>query len=244
MIDNIILSKMHNNEHFQFMTEFRDLFEESDPVKAKILRELESFYTLYVQEDGCIKKVLKSETTLKRHQADRGRDNTFRGFADSVKSALNNSDPEVKDSAYRLDILLKSYGNLARKPYQEETAGIYNLLGDLKEKYAKDVKILNLDKWVNELESNNIAFENLVKARFSELEQVTDLKAKDVRKNIDKVYLDIVEKIKAVILLENDPVYEAFARKLNTIISIYNLLIAQRKGRSDARKNRKQRDDD
>jgi hypothetical protein len=244
MIDSIPLSKLHHNEHFQFHTEFRDLVEESDPVMAIIQNEFDSHYTLYVQEDGCIKKVLKSETTLKRNEADKKRDTTFRGFANSVKSALDHADPKVQDSAYRLDILLKSYGNLARKPYHEETAGIYNLLEDLKEKYAADITILKLEDWVVELENNNIAFEKLVKLRFTEIEQATGLKTQDVRKSIDKVYLDIVERIKALILLEHNPLYETFARQLNARISIYNNLIAQRKGRLNAKKNRRQRDDD
>jgi hypothetical protein len=244
MIDTIALSKLHHDEHFQFQTEIRDLINGSDPIKAIIQEAFNSHHTLYVQEDGCIKKVLKSETTEKRLVADKERDTTFRGFSGSIKAALNHSDPKVKESAYRLDILLKRYGNLARKPYQEETAGIYNLIGDLRDKYAADIEILKLEDWVNELESKNIAFENLVKARFTELEQATELKMQDVRKKIDKVYLDIVEQIKARILLENNPIYETFARQLNARISVYNNLLAQRKGRLDAKRSRKQRDDE
>jgi hypothetical protein len=244
MVDPIALSRLRNNEHLQFQIEFRDLIEASLPIKSKIQKELDSHYTLYVQEDGCIKKIFKSETTEKRYEADKERDNTFSGLAGSIKADLKHSDPNVKESAYRLNILLETYGNLAKKPYQEETAGIYNLLSELKNEYASDVDTLNLKNWVEELEMKNEAFEKLVKARFIELEKITGLKTQDVRKEIDKVYRSIVARIEALMLIENDPIYETFARKLNAIISLYNNLIAQRKGRSDAKKNRKQRDDD
>jgi hypothetical protein len=69
------------------------------------------------------------------------------------------------------------------------------------------------------------------------LEQRTELKAKEVRNEIDKVYQLIIKRINALMLIEKNPVHETFIRQWNARIKVYNDLLAQRKGRSEAKKD-------
>jgi hypothetical protein len=238
LIDTLYLGQLRNDEHFQFHTEVKDLALDFDPDKLRIKPQFESYLIVYAREDECIKKILKSDVTEKRLEADRHRDTLFRGFVDAVKSGLHHFDPTVTDAANRLSILLKTYGNLARKPYNEETSAIYNLVQDLKGKYAPDVTIVNLDKWVTELEVRNQAFEALMQVRFTEIDERIELKTKEERIQLDLIYHDITKHINALSLIENDPWFDDFIHKLNSRIEVYHTLLAQRKGRNAAKKEK------
>jgi flagellar biosynthesis chaperone FliJ len=234
-VHNLNLRELRNNEHFQLHTEVRDLILASDPIIEKIKELLDDYFRVYMQEDECIQKILKSNITEKRHYADKERDTLFRGMVNAVKSAQNHFDSNVTEAAGRLNILFNTYGNVARKPYNEETAALNNLLSELKGKYASDVATLKLEDWVNELEIKNRKFDSLMKERFSELEQRTELKAKAVREEVDKAYHAITKQINALMLVEKSPVYETFIHQLNVRIEEYRLRLAQRKGRSGSK---------
>ncbi|MDR1180991.1 MAG: DUF6261 family protein [Bacteroidales bacterium] len=235
---NYLNSKLlRNNEHYQFLTEFKDLVESIGTDELKITADYASFTVLHKQENESIQKIFKSEITEKRLQADRERDNTFRGMADTIKGAKNHFNVAVSEAAGRMEILFKTYGNVARKPYNEETAAIHTLLAELNGKYAADVKLLGLKEWVNELEQKNNTFDTLTKVRFTELGTRTELKSKEVREEIDKIYYAIVKHINALMLIEKSSVYINFIHQWNVRIKVYNDLLAQRKGRSDAKKD-------
>jgi hypothetical protein len=235
-IENLVLRALRNDEHFQFHTEFKDLVIDFNPDTLRIKAPFEDYLSVYAREDECIKKIVKSDVTKKRMEADRQRDTLFRGLADAVKSGLNHFDPRVTDAANRLSILLTTYGNLAQKPYNEETSAIYNLVQDLQGNYASDVSMVGLDKWVMELEARNQAFEALMQVRFEEIDTRIEFKTKEERSKLDTIYHDITKRINALSLIEDDARCNDFIHKLNSRIEVYHTLLAQRKGRNAAKK--------
>jgi len=231
-IETFRLGHLRVDEHFQFNTEFCDLVTRVNPATLKIEPQFNAYLALYAREDEALKKITKSAITDDIQQADHVRDVTFSGMTGANRAALKHFRPEKVTAAKRLQVLFDTYGNIARKPLNEQTSAIYNLLQELKGAYAADVAAAGIDDWVQELEANNGAFDLLVKSRYDESAQRTNLVLKEERLRVDDAYRTIVERINALMLIEGGEAYENFIRQFNVVIEKYKNAIARRQGKA------------
>ena len=230
-IKRIDFRTLRNNEHFQCQTEFKALVEDFNAATLKIEPYFsDSYIPRYNAEDEALIKIIKSSFTDERSDADRGRDQTFRGIVDTVNGALNHFDPAVQTAARRLKIVLDTYGNVAQLPLNEETSAIYNLVQDLNEKYSVEVGRVSIMPWVDKLKADNQVYEALVMGGYEEEATKTELKAKETRTEVDAVVRQIIERIEALIVIEGETGYTDFVRRLNLIFDKYANTLALRKG--------------
>ena len=229
---------LRNEEWFQLNTEFKTLVEQYNPATLGIEVLFNKFLPLYANADEALEVIRKSATTEQIAEADNVRDVVFRGFADSVKSAQNHFDSAKRDAAKRIKIVLDKYGNIARKSYDEETASIYNLLQEMNGTYANDIATLGLGDWVSQLEADNKAFDALMQTRYGETSSRTELRMVNVRTETDRCYRDTLDRLDALMLINGDEQYAPFVKDLNTRIDRFSNIIAQRKGRSAAKKEK------
>ena len=227
---------LRNEEWFQFYTEFKTLVEQYNPETLDIDTLFTQFLSLYNDADEALEVIRKSADTKQIADADTTRDNVFRGFADAVKSAQNHFDSAKREAANRLQIVFDHYGNIARKSYDEETASIYNFIQDMKGSSAAEITTLGLGDWVTQLDSDNQAFEALMVDRYDETSSKTSLRMAEVRKETDRCYRDILDRLDALILINGNNDYTPFVKDLDTRVDRYSNIIAQRKGRSAAKK--------
>jgi len=233
-VEHLKLSHLRNDAHFQFFTDFKELVERFDATTLKIQTQFNTFLALFADEDTALKKIMKSALTAEIQEADKYRDVIWRGMIDTNKGALNHFSESVRQAAGRLKIVFDTYGNVAKKPLDEETSAIYNVLQDMKGKYAADASTVELTGWMTELDKANTAFENLMRERYDEAALKTDLVLKEVRVKVDEVYNVITERINAAIIIEGEATYREFVTTLNTVIKRYSDILAQRKGRAAA----------
>ena len=233
-IERMHLNNLRNDEHFQFNTEFRDAINRFGANNLNIESQYDVFLTLYDQEDIALKKIMKSAITVEIQTADKRRDQTYRGMADVLKAALNHFNFSVREAAKRLKIVFDTYGNLAKKPLNEQTSGIYNILQDLNGKYYSDASEVGIIEWMNELQAANEEFDNLMKSRYEESAMKTDLVLKQVRLQIDSAFRDIAERIAALVIIEGADNYVEFIKYINVVIVKYMTIVAQRAGRKKA----------
>lgn len=235
-IKYLSLPRLQNEEHFEFHTEFKDLVIRFAPGQLNIAQEFNSLYLpLYSQEDEAFKLIRKSSLTARLAASDEVRDRAINGITRLVEAYTYHFIPEWAEAAQRLKVILDAYGHVARKSYDKETADITNLLQDF-DSHVADSELLNLRDWIEELNIANNAFAELLAERYTESADKTELRMKNVRKEIDSVYSLIVQIINARITIEGEEMYAPFVRELNLRIDHYNTLIAQRRGIS--RRNR------
>jgi hypothetical protein len=218
---------LRNEVWFQFFTEFKALVEQFYPGTLNIEALFAIFITMYGKADDALEVIRKSATTEQLSEADRARDIVFRGFANAVKSALDHFDPAKYEAAKRLKIVFDHYGNVPRKAYDEETASIYNFVQEMNGTYVADVNTLGLNEWVTKLDANNRTFETLLKDRYSENIKKMTYNLAEVRRETDKIYRDIIERIEASIVLNGETTYLPFVNELNIRIDHYNSLIVR-----------------
>ncbi len=240
-IENSNLSALHNEEHFQFHTQFTNLVREHTAEILKISEPFENSYLpCYQRENESIKLILKSSFTEILQKMDEERDRVALGLVQVIKAHINHPEPEVVKAAKRLKIVVDAYGKMYEKSYNKETAAIYNLVQDLTGAYSADATMLNLDNWIAGLDNCNQQFEGLEKERYLELMERTDLRMETIREEIDPIYQMIVERINALIIIEGEAAYARFVEEHNLHIEHYKTIIAQRRGRAQARRDKEE----
>ena len=233
-IEAFKLGSLRNEEHCQFFTEFKALADATTPAALGITTEYSLFLPLYADELAALDIILKSATTDELTDADILRDETASALPETVKSFLRHFNPAKRDAATRLMVVFDSYGRIAVRPYDEETAAINSLLADLTAApYAADIATLGLADWLTELKLRNDNFAKLMKTRYTEDAGKTQLRMKEVRVKVDASYRQIVEKIKALIVVNGEAKYKVFVGELNQRIEKYKNQLAIRKGRNE-----------
>lgn len=257
-INRLNLSHLHNEEWFGV---FVDLFAEVPKYGAEnlgIADLIARLLPLYNTADKLLLTLQKSPFTTKMVKADKDRDAAFRSLTDAVKAALGLPNEADRDAADRLRILLTSYRkSVLSSSYTEESNALYNLMEDIDGKYATDVTLLGLGKWVNNLREAEQKFQSYRAERTQEdiAKPVEELRK--VRRQMDALYHSIINVLYARLMADGlggdvaidpeslkDGVYESnvpseqrgnivynFVIAWNRILKKYENLLATRAGR-------------
>ena len=237
--NRFVVEKLRNEEWFQFYTEFKSLVEYYGADALNIDALFSAFVVLYADADEALEIIRKSAITMQLAESDTTRDGTLSGFNGAVKSALKHFDPLKCEAAKRVQIVIDTYGNMARKSYDDQTASIYNFLQEMNGKYAADISMLGLGDWVAQLDAENKAFDTLMQSRYAENSEKTNLRLQSIRLETDRNYRDTLDRIDAMILLNgNVPPLSTFVNELNTRTLRYENILAQRQGRAAAKKDK------
>lgn len=219
-----------NKAHFELMTELKDLLSGTNQSAFKIEELVAVFVALLSDEDEVIIQVQKYEDTEEIALTDMDRDAVSRLIEAIVKCCEKMRDKEKKAAAKRLKPVLDTYKNIARLPYDEETAAIHNLLQELDKRRA-DVVTVRADAWVDDLRSYNDEFRSLMKSRYSEEAQRLKLRMKEVRSQVDEAYFDIITKLEAGANFNGEEAYRNLFDEINARLTRYANIMAQEKGR-------------
>jgi hypothetical protein len=251
------LVNLRNDEHFQFFANFIELVNSTGAAKLNIESRFNTLVALHADEDEALKKITKSDFTRLLHDADRERDEMFRGLAEANRSALKHFKPAVREAAIHLQIVFDTYGNVAKKGDAEETSAITNLLNELTQHHRADMTTVGLNEWEYELSQLNQAFNKLEMQRDAETAVRTTLVLKETRARVDEAYRKLIERIDALALLAEDDAednnggdipekligalsvgvraedssYAGFIAKVNALIERFDSVLAIRKGK-------------
>jgi len=231
-IITLYLISLRNEEHYKLHLDFTKLVAQYTPAALGIELKYPAYLAAFDLETQALNVVQGSVLTDELFVSDSERDNTFRGLAGTFKSALNHFNPETRAAASRLTLLLDTYGNLAAKPYDQETAAIIKLVSDLEGAYAADVATLAIAGWAAELKTRNNAFDSLKNMRYDENTAKPQQNLKEARQNTDTAYRAIVKRINALIEVNGDTAYAGFVAALNERIENFQRILAQRQGRN------------
>lgn len=231
-VPKLDFTRMRSNRHFQFHTEVRKLLKKSEIVRVKVQKQADRWLDLYDKEDEALKKIRKSEFTDTMRTADKDRDVIFRGMVEFNHSKLNYFQPEEAEAARKVQIVLDTYGNIARLSMDEKTSAYYNLVAELGTNHNEDAEKAGLAPWAEELHRRNTVFDELVSSRFSETAGRSSVVLKQIRVEVDEAYRVLTLCIEALWELATDEEEQAeftdFILQLNAVIEHYNNLSARR----------------
>jgi hypothetical protein len=221
-----------NSEHIQFMNDVDNIIIPITPEAIDIAKEYPEFKTALTDEEKSFSIISKSALTRNIKEADDNRGRIYSGASIHIKGLQKHFDNATAEAAYRISVLWDGYGNMNMLSYDQQTAGTYSLIQNLKsEKFAADIELLNLQSWIDALETANTAFENIIRQRTNEQSQKNSLtRMRDARMRTDKAYMTIRNRINAAIIFNGEEKYRNVVLRMNATIDRYNTNLARRRG--------------
>ncbi|RIJ48363.1 hypothetical protein D1614_11595 [Maribellus luteus] len=232
----LVLYKLRNGEYFQFMSDFKSLLLALTPAAIHSEAEFADFDTALTRLDDELRVDQGSVLTEELQIIDLDRDNAWRAIDMRINATLLCTIPEEMEAAKRLRRVFDLYDDVRRMTYNEETASLTNLVGDLtKPVNAGFVTTCSLDTWVTRLNDLNVAFKAKQNERDTELANKNSGNAKVVRLEMDPLYELMVERVNALVSLNmQTPEMEDFVKELNQKIKTLEITLATREGRKDS----------
>jgi hypothetical protein len=224
------LHALKNETHVEFHGKVIPIFADFDPQALGIQPLFNGYRPAFLREKESLDFIIKSALTQEIVLQDHERDMVYRGFDNTAKAALNHFDPAYRAAARKIDVIIKRYGNISRKTFDDESAAIDDLIQELQlPANESDVTLIGLKPWKDRLAYENTRFRQLMDERYNETAGKTSLRMKTARTETDKYYLAILSQIENN-HLAGIPVNEAFLKKLNTVIERFGHILAQEIG--------------
>jgi hypothetical protein len=200
----VALKDLHNEELFEFSTDFKGKVEYYGKDKLDIKDLFNQFVSLYEKMDESLETLQKSFYTKELEEADRKRDKLFRGLFNVVKASQMQPDVAKGKAAERLFILLGRHKDLILSGnHAKESAAIYNLLQDLRGKvYAPDVTLLALADWVTAIDQAEKEFLSFRAERTEESVAKPKEAMKQIRQQIYPYYNAMIDVMSARLLAD------------------------------------------
>jgi hypothetical protein len=228
-------SYLPNEQHFRFHTENDGLYTKFGVAALGIEPFITPFRAKLSDEDTALERIRKSADTERIALADSEFDRSFSGLYEYTRSCLNHFSQEVRNSAKNLMIVFDHYGNIGKEAYRQELASSFNLLQDLRARNV-DVTALALEPWLSAHEQAAAALAALLDERNVETAQQTELRVREVRRELDTVYQQILDRVDAMINLYGKDFVPGFVAEYNAHATEYKNKLAQHLGRVHAGK--------
>jgi hypothetical protein len=234
-IENITLTRLRNNEHFQFMTDVDRSITSIQPTELGIDTTYPAFKAALSAEEIALRAEAGSLKSKPLDQLDKLRDKTWQAILLRVKAAKLSPFANEAESAEVVQRIIDKYGDVRSLSYNEETAAITNLVTDLQATALTDhLNRLVIQRWVAELKNENEKFQALFNERNTELAGRPSGDVRAVRLQIDPLYTRIVDKINASIVLEiAKPAAITFISLLNEKIKYYKTTLVSRETKAN-----------
>ena len=236
-IYGIKLSSLPNEAHFAFHKGVQTKVEKYSATTLGIEALFADYLAQLQREDTALEVIRKSGLTATIDEADRKRDNLFRGLSLAIQSGCLHYDAAKQQAGLALQVVMDHYGNIAQKMRDAETGAIMNLAAELKGNLAGELTALSLTAWVDALEAANEDFKDLRESRDAEGGAKTQLRMAEERPLTDDIYRAMTERINALMIVNGAATYAAFVNELNVQIEHYRQIIAQRQGMAAASGN-------
>lgn len=221
---NALLFKfLPNGAHYSFFKKATsELAKAGDDVKDAVEPLDTELNKWFAQETANMDWYRKSALTTAIADADHRLDNALVGLSAQINAARHSVLPAVAVAAERLYIMLKSYGKVISKPYQEEIGDVDAILHHLNGDLAADAQTAGVAGWTPEITAAHAEFVSLLAERDAQSLKKPQLAFPETRRGIENVWHQIVNKVDAGVELNFSPDFERFINTLNPEIDRLN----------------------
>ncbi|MDR1455080.1 MAG: DUF6261 family protein [Tannerella sp.] len=224
-----------NELYFRFHTENNQLYTSYDVESLGICLFIIPFRHRLGELTTALERIRKSADTARIAVADHKFDVSFSGMHEYVRTCLHHFDMTVRRAAENVIVVFEHYGNIGRESYRQELGSSFNLVQDLRAR-AADVETMNLGPWIEAHEQAAQALAALLDERTGEIAQQTELRVRQVRRELDAVYQQITDRLDAMINLHGRDFVPGFVAEYNAHATEYKNKLAQHLGRIHAGK--------
>ena len=239
-IQQFNLGILHNGDHLHYNQQVEKLVEDTGPQLLGIDGVWHSYTDMIEEEDKVMALTSKSPETDELAAADRERDLLVSWLGYQLNADVHHYDLMRRQAGHRIRVVFKSFDNIVRKDYNEETANINTLCKELTSNHVDDVATLQLSDWIEKVTISNQKFDGLFIARVKDIAEKTLVRMKGLRVDMDDSYRNIIKRINAKIILNGDQGVAGFVNQMNELIDYYHDQMAVHLGRVAANKKEEQ----
>ena len=217
------VSKLTNYDHFEYISYVvRRIDAVGEAVSTRFPDEVAALKTALQEEDEVIVLSQKSALTDQIAHYDALRDSYVSGYKKFVKSFLSMPEGEELEAAKKLDQHITDFKINTKYALDRETGMLTNFTSDLETKYAAEIELLGATMFANKIKEANEKVRELLEQRDHEKSQYVKGATEAARNKTDEVYEDLVKKINAACILEDETDYSAFIKDVNERIERLN----------------------
>lgn len=217
------VSKLTNYDHFEYISYVvRRIDAVGEAVSTRFPDEVAALKTALQEEDEVIVLSQKSALTDQIAHYDALRDSYVSGYKKFVKSFLSMPEGEELTAAKKLDQHITDFKINTKYALDRETGMLTNFTSDLETKYAAEIELLGATMFANKIKEANEKVRELLEQRDHEKSQYVKGATEAARNKTDEVYEDLVKKINAACILEDETDYSAFIKDVNERIERLN----------------------
>lgn len=241
MIITFSQGSLTNETHFQHKTEIRDILQRYPAITSGLGVLFKEYIRWYDEEDTTLEGIAKSDITKLIHEKDRVRDETTAGLFRHIDADCYHFNPELRVEAIGLQNIKNHYAGITQRSLDAQTASTYNMLQELNDR--RDVlEHLHLDEWIDRLDADNKAVNDLIKDRDSEKVARPVSKMKEIRPQIDRVTNEIYSALETFERLNFNADVPECIKAVNVVNKRYADNLAQAAGHKASAKNKKEAD--
>jgi hypothetical protein len=222
--------RLQNETCFQFLKENRACYQKYNPTMLNIGGFMLEYDQAMAEFDEALEVIRKSAETARISAADTAFDQAFSALHGYVKVCLNHYDADVIVAAQNIEPILHHYRDLGKQSYRQELGSAQNMLDTLGE-HLDDVGILNLIPWMDALSEKMQILSSLLDTRTEEEAQRPTIRTIDARRKAEKLYLQITDRIDAMINVNGKNYVVGFFNEYNAHATEYKNNLAQHLGR-------------
>jgi hypothetical protein len=241
IIIQVRTSSLPNDIQFEFHVENISIFHKFGTDALGIQEYMEPFINALKNEQIALEHIVKSEETEPIAVADILFDYSFASMRDYVNSCLKQYNEGIYFSAKKIQAIFEKYGNIALLPYRQQLSASLNLTDELN-KHSEDIRTIDLTPQMKTYEIARKELIVLLNKRTDEIAQRTDFRAKETRRQVDLIYLQILDRLESMINLHGKDFVPGFVSKYNAHATEYNNKYTQYIKYIQAKKNKYKED--
>lgn len=229
-----VKKNLKNAQHYSLMEAFKTVYGESGLTAAKLAALFSTFNTTFSVEDRYYMLARASEVIARRNAADLLRDKLYTKLYALERVWLDCGNPTMEAAAEAMDKVFKLYSVKTSAQIDEESGQLDNLITDL----STQAQLANIETvggtWL--FEQMVAAHEEVKTIRLEQGVEESEKVAgalKAARKACDEAYDALINAIEAFSIIADDPApYEAFIKKWNGTLKIYQDMLDRKSGTS------------
>ena len=166
--------------------------------------------------------VKRSVLTAQIAEADHRMDQALVALNAQVRAQTYNHTADIATAAHDIYVMLKNYGRVYTKPYEEQEGNVRAIVDQLLGTYAAGVTLLGIGAYLSELQDAFIEFRTLLGQRDAKVVTKPEDSFPVVRRGLENVYHRMTVIINAGAALNTDPGFAALIDVLNPEIDRLN----------------------
>lgn len=222
-------------EATQFLHGLGFCFSNIDTPTLYIKAEVDAFSLASTAMQNAFRPENNSEITAQLVSLDDRRDWCAKTLYNISGALAKHYEEDIAKAASRILECMSKYGdNIYKQSYPEETTSIKSLYRNLTEDSVLNLAVstCNLAKVVDDLNSENIAFEQLYFERIRLNSKSNDISFAELQSTAFKACKTLLTKIQACCTVFPELDYEPLMRQINSTIEQFNQIVINRKAKT------------